>query len=170
MSDEQKKDEALEGAVETENKGEFSSDLSKVQSEAEEYKLGWQRAMADYKNLQKEVQNRQSEWARISERQILEEFIPVYDHLKLAINNDQLAGKSDPWIEGVRYVLKQFATILKNHGVEEIKTEGEMFNPAYHESAGEEEGGQAGKIIRQVSGGYKMGERVMRPARVIIAK
>lgn len=146
------------------------SELDKAVAEAAEYKAGWQRANADYKNLQREVMARQTEWAQISERQILEEFIPVYDHLKLAINNEQLEGKNDPWIEGVRFVLKQFAAILKNHGVEEIKTAGEMFNPALHESAGEEHGEEAGKILRQVSGGYKMGDRVIRPARVIICK
>ncbi|OGH89255.1 MAG: nucleotide exchange factor GrpE, partial [Candidatus Magasanikbacteria bacterium RIFOXYC2_FULL_40_16] len=52
---------------------------------------------------------------------------------------EQLANKSDPWVEGVKLVLKQFAGILKNHGIEEIKTVGEMFNPELHEAVGEEE-------------------------------
>ncbi|MEK7625072.1 MAG: nucleotide exchange factor GrpE [Patescibacteria group bacterium] len=148
------------------------SPLAKCEAEAAECKAGWQRAVADYKNLQREVLSRQGEWAQLSERKILEEFIPVYDHLKLSLqgtsSKDQ--GKSDPWIEGVKYVLKQFADILKSHGVEEIKTAGETFDPRFHESAGEEEGGEAGKILREVSGGYKMGERVIKPARVIISK
>ncbi len=145
--------------------------LEKAEVEVAEYKAGWQRAVADYKNLQREVMARQAEWAKLSERQILEEFIPVYDHLKLAINNEQLASKGDPWVEGVRFVLKQFADIFKNHGVEEIQTVGEQFNPAFHESAGEQAGDcKAGTILKEVIGGYKMGDRVIRPARVIITK
>jgi molecular chaperone GrpE len=75
-------------------------------------------------------------------------------------------------VEGVKYVLKQFADILKAHGVEEIRTVGEKFDPKYHEAAGEEEveGKEAGGVVKEVSGGYKVGERVIRAARVIISK
>jgi len=147
-------------------------DCEKTKAEAEEYKLGWQRALADYKNLQREIATRSSEWAQHSERQILEEFIPVYDHLKLAINNEQLASNKDPWLEGVRYVAKQFADILKSHSVEEIKTVGEKLDTRYHEAVGEEEveDKESGMIIKETDGGYKMGERVIKPAKVIISK
>ncbi|MFH2018764.1 MAG: nucleotide exchange factor GrpE, partial [bacterium] len=94
-------------------------ECEKLKMEMEEYKIGWQRALADYKNLQKETTARLGEWAQMSERQILEEFIPVYDHLKLAIsakggsssggNEEQLANNNDPWLVGVRLVAKQFA-------------------------------------------------------------
>lgn len=147
--------------------------LEKAEAEAAEYKAGWQRAVADYKNLQREVLSRQSEWAQLSERQILEEFIPVYDHLKLAMQESRIKNQelgNDQWFLGVTYVLKQFAEILKGHGVEEIKTVGEKFDTRFHESAGEQDGEESGKIIREVSGGYKMGERVIKPARVIISK
>ncbi|OGH82112.1 MAG: nucleotide exchange factor GrpE, partial [Candidatus Magasanikbacteria bacterium RIFOXYB1_FULL_40_15] len=56
-------------------------EVEELKIQCEEYKAGWMRAQADYQNLQKEVENRRSEWARMSEAQILEDFIPVYDHL-----------------------------------------------------------------------------------------
>ena len=147
-------------------------DCEKMKVEMEEYITGWQRALADYKNLQKETTTRMGEWARMSERQILEEFIPVYDHLKMAINNEQLADKKDPWLEGVRYVAKQFDGILKAHDIEDIKTIGEKFDPTFHEAAGEEkaEGQEPGIIVREISSGYKMGDKVIKPAKVIITK
>lgn len=147
-------------------------DCSKYKKETEEYKSGWQRALADYKNLQREISERRGEWARLSEQQILEEFIPVYDHLKLAIqgikNKEQ--GVSDPWVDGVNHVLRQFAEILKNHGVEEIKTVGEKFDPELHEAVGEEDGEETGKILREIFAGYMMNGKVIRPAKVVVTK
>src|SRR3989344_6876157 len=93
-----------------------------VKSEAEEYKANWQRALADYRNLQKETAAMRSQWAQMSEENILQNFIPVYEHLKLAINNEQLTNDKNPWLEGVRHVTRQFAGVLKSYNVQEIKT------------------------------------------------
>jgi molecular chaperone GrpE len=171
MSDEQKNEESAEEQI---VEVVEISPLKKCEAEAAEYKLSWQRAVADYQNLKKETQSRRAEWVEMSEQQILEEFIPVYDHFKAAfshhpdLNDDQKNIKN--WIDGIGYIMKQFGDVLKAHGVEEIKTVGEMFDTTYHESAGEEVGEKTGKIIKEVSGGYKMGNRVIKPARVIISK
>ena len=155
----------------TPKKSFFSKECKKceeVKKECEEYKSGWQRALADYKNLQREISERRSEWMQMSEQQILEEFIPVYDHLKMAVVG---VGDSGPWLEGVKHVLRQFSEILKNHGVEEIKTVGEKFDPILHEAVGEEDGDvESGKIVKEVSAGYTMGSRTIKAAKVIIKK
>jgi molecular chaperone GrpE len=145
-------------------------DCEKYKSEAEEYKIGWQRALADYQNLQKETSARRAEWAQMSEQQILEEFIPVYEHLKMSTSG--VASENNPWLDGVNHVLKQFADILKAHGVEEIKTAGEKFDPKYHEAVGHEatEGAGEDEIVKEVSGGFKMGDRVIKAARVMVNK
>ncbi len=143
----------------------------KKDSQCAEYKSGWQRAVADYQNLQKEVRERRQEMAQMSEQQILEEFIPVYDNLKLAINNEQLTNNKDPWLQGVRYVAKQFSGILKAHNIEEIKTVGEKLDTKFHETVGEEESDtESGIILKEVDGGYIMGGRVIKVAKVIISK
>lgn len=148
---------------------------SKLNKEKEEeYKAGWQRAIADYKNLQKEIERKQAEWIKMSEQQIIEEFLPVYDNFKTAFFHHPEVGDQKQiknWIDGIGYIMKQFGDVLKAHKVEEIKTVGEKFDPKIHEAAGEEDGGgEHGKIIREVTGGYRMGERVLKPARVIINK
>ena len=144
-------------------------DCEKNKSDAEEYKNGWQRALADYKNLQRETEQRRSEWAQMSEQQILEEFIPVYDNFKKAF---AVEGVNDNWRQGIGYIMKQFGDVLKNHNIEEIKTVGEKFDPNLHDASGEEEveGKESGEIIREISGGYKMGNRVIRAARVVVTK
>ena len=154
----------------------------KIKKECEEYKTGWQRALADYKNLQTEIAKRRGEWAKLSEAMILEEFLPVYEHLKMSIsviggsasggNNEQLISESNPWIDGVKFVIKQFKDILLQHDVEEIKTVGEKFDPRYHEAVTEElaENKEPGIIVREIQGGYKIGEKVIKAAKVIISK
>ncbi|TAN32738.1 nucleotide exchange factor GrpE [Patescibacteria group bacterium] len=147
----------------------------------EEHKANWKRALADYKNLQNEIARCKSDWAKMSEAQILQEFIPVYDNLKrgLAVSLPLLEGEKpeeqrgwEQLKQGIEYVKKQFGEVLKAHGVEEIKTIGEQFDPRWHEAVGEEEadGAEAGAIVREVDSGYKVGDRVIKPAKVIVAK
>ena len=142
--------------------------------ECSDYKLGWQRAVADYQNLQKETAARRSEWASLSEQTILEEFIPVYDNFKKAFGSKQTTDnrQQESWVQGIEYIKKQFRDILKNYGVEEIKTVGERFDPVRHESVGDEEaeGKEPGTILREADGGYMMKNRIIKVARVIIAK
>lgn len=146
-------------------------DCEKYKQEVEEYKAGWQRAQADYQNLKKEIESMRGEWVRMSEQQILEEFLPVYDNLQLAVNSEKLADNKDPWLEGVRYVGKQFEKILKDHNVEKIKTVGEMFNPCLHEAVGEEDSDlPEHTIIKETEAGYVMKGKVIKVAKVIVAK
>jgi len=163
-------------------KGLFSKtckDCEKYKSESEEYKNGWQRALADYKNLQNEINTRRGEWAQMSETQILEEFIPVYENFKKAFfhhpevnteNEEQKTFKN--WIDGVGFIMKQFGDILKAHGVEEIKTVGEKFDPKFHEAMGEEEqeNTESHIVLKEMDGGYKVGDKVIKAAKVIVSK
>lgn len=151
---------------------EQNNELENLKKECEEYKSGWIRAQADYQNLQKEVEKKRSEWVKMSEAQILEDFIPVYDNFKKAFNHEVDAEKLNNWKKGIEYIMKQFGDILAGYNVETIKTVGEKFNPEMHEAVGEEETKDfaAGLIMREVESGYKAGERVIKCAKVIIAK
>jgi len=136
----------------------------------DEYKTGWARAQADYQNLVKETEKNRSEWAQYSERQILEEFIPVYDNFKLAFAAERKES-DEGWIKGIEYIMKQFGKVLEDHGVIEIRTVGDLFDPELHEAISEEESDEeAGKILKEVAVGYKMGNKVIRPAKVVVSK
>ncbi len=148
-------------------------------AKSEEYKKDWQRALADYKNLQKETSERRGEWAQMSKTMILEDFIPVYDNFKTAFfHHPTLQADNDEhkqiknWVDGIGYIMKQFGDVLKSHGIEEVKTVGEKFDPTMHESVGEEEvkETESGVIVKEASGGYKMGDKVVKVAKVIISK
>lgn len=146
-----------------------------MQKQAEEYKQGWQRAQADYVNLQKETAKQKSEWMQMIKGDIVESFIPVYDNFKKAFAHSTSDGDNkqfENWKKGIEYIMKQFGDVLKQNNIEEIKTVGEMFDPSKHEIVGEEpsETAQEHEIVKEVDGGYMSGGKVMKVAKVIVAK
>ncbi len=138
-----------------------------------EYKMGWQRAQADYQNLVRETAKQKGEWMQMIKGNILEDFIPVYDNFKKAFAHEATDPKQfENWKKGIEYIMKQFGDIIKQNGVEEIKTVGEIFDARVHEIVGEEESETAREheIIREVESGYKSAEKVLKVAKVIVAK
>jgi molecular chaperone GrpE len=137
-----------------------------------DFKDKWLRAQADYSNLIKETAEKRSQWASMSEWQILEEFIPVYDNFKKAFSgvpeSDDKQWKN--WAQGIEYIKKQFADILKAHAIEEIETVGKVFDPAQHECLDEEhaEDVEDNVIVREVGAGYKKGEKILQVAKVVV--
>lgn len=140
----------------------------------EGYKTGWQRAQADYQNLQKEVSEKRGEWIKMSEVQVLEDFIPVYDNFKKAFSMElgTVNKEQESWIKGIEFIMKQFYKVLKDRGVEEVSTVGELFDPNQHEAVGEEvvEGRQEGEVVREVESGYKKDNKIIKVAKVILVK
>ena len=176
MQEESQNQENISDEIQEEQQPEKKGcGCSQIKLEREEYKQNWQRALADYQNLQKEVASRRAELVSMSEQQILEEFIPVYDNFKSAFrskDNLEWSKEQNNWVTGIQYIMKQFGDVLKAHNVEEIKTAGEKFDPKFHEAVGEEEDEkfESGSIIRELQSGYVMGGRVVKTAKVIIAK
>ncbi len=178
MTDEQKQKEERGTGDEQKLEGKHGlfkhhcKKCEKLEKESEEYKAGWQRAQADYQNLKKEIENMRGEWARYSEQQILEEFIPIYDNFRKAFNMEHGTWNNgqENWVKGIEMIMKQFEKVLRDHGVEEIKTVGEIFNPELHEAISEEEGEEEGKILREIEAGYVMKGKVVKVAKVIVAK
>ncbi len=176
MSDENQNvnDEAEENDVVVESAPDcVNCEASRKQMD--EYKQGWQRAQADYVNLQKETAKQKSEWMQMIKGDILESFIPVYDNFKKAFSfssGDGDAKQFENWKKGIEYIMKQFGDVLKQNSIEEIKTVGEMFDPRFHEIVGEEEveNVPSHQIVKEMDGGYKAGEKVLKVAKVIVAK
>lgn len=153
------------------NKKNKKSLFSKKECDkCEEYKQGWQRALADYKNLLQETEKKRSEMMGWSKQQILEDFIPVYNNFKIAFAMKREDG-NEAWVQGIEHIKKQFEDVLKNHGLEEIKTIGEKFNEKLHDCISEEQSDKdSGVILKEVSGGYLMNGKVIIPAKVVVAK
>lgn len=145
-----------------------------IEEQCEQYRQGWLRAQADYQNLQKETEKMRSQWAKMSEMQIIEEFLPVYENFKkaFAMQMGEENKQWENWKKGIEYIMKQYWQALEGRGVKEIETVSQAFDPNLHEAMSEEESDDhdEGQIIRELEGGYMMGEVVLKPAKVVVCK
>lgn len=150
----------------------LQQELELAQKKAEEHLDGWRRAKADYLNLKKETESRQLELIQFANAALLAQFLPVYDHYKLACQHIPQEAKDQDWVVGFLHIKKQFDDFLKNLGIEEIKTVGEPFNPEFHEAVSHEkkEGFKTDVIFEEVKAGYTLHGKVISPARVKVAK
>ncbi|MFA5030321.1 MAG: nucleotide exchange factor GrpE [Patescibacteria group bacterium] len=148
------------------------NESQKWQSRAEEYLDGWKRAKADYLNLKKETEKKLEESMQYANAALILQMLPINDHFKLAMEHIPEAEKENTWVKGIIHIRKEFQDLLKQFGIEEIKTIGETFDPEFHEAVSKEkaEGIESGKIIKEAQPGYKLFNKVLQHARVVVAE
>jgi molecular chaperone GrpE len=145
-------------------------DVEALIAERDEYLDHLQRVAAEFENYRKRAaRDKENLAARAAER-LVRELLPVLDSLERAL---QAAEEHEEATleEGVRLVHRQLAEALRKEGLEEVPTEGD-FDPHVHEAlmARPDDGRKSGAILDVVQKGYRIGERVVRPARVIVAE
>ncbi|MDO8474555.1 MAG: nucleotide exchange factor GrpE [bacterium] len=145
-------------------------ELEETKSQRDEYLAGWQRARADFMNHKKEERERMREFIKFSEEELLAELLPIADNLEFALA--QLKDREDIVSKGFLQIAMLVKRFLKDHQVEELKTEGQKFNPEFHEAAGEvaKEGAEPGTIVEVLLKGYTLHGKLIRPAKVKIAR
>lgn len=129
------------------------------------------RLAADLENLRKR-QKRELDDARLETKQkVLKEMLPVVDNLERAIEHAGTGDTPNPIAEGVRLVLRQFTTAFERLEVTAVEAEGKPFDPNLHEAIQQIESDlPAGTVVTVLQRGYKSGDRLMRPALVVVAK
>lgn len=152
--------------------------IEELRAKCEEYLNGWKRAQADYHNLEREIDQKKSEWIKMANADLLAQLLPIYDNLKLALKHVPEEQKKSDWVVGIEHIKNQLNKLLEENGVEEIKTVGEKFNPELHEAVSvaksdkhKKEAGQVDKgglIKEEVRPGYKLSGKVFYPAKVIV--
>ncbi|MDO8559048.1 MAG: nucleotide exchange factor GrpE [bacterium] len=140
------------------------------EKKAAEYLAGWQRARADFLNYKKEEMERIGEFLKYGTEEMISKVLPILDNFEIIESKLPENLKQDENIKGLLQIKKQLSDFLKNHGVEEIKSVGEKFDANLHEVVEEVAGVQPGVIMSEVQKGYKINGRLLRPARVKIAK
>lgn len=139
------------------------TELERCKRERSEYLAGWQRAKADFINYKKEEESRKAEIIKFSNEVLIKELLQILDSFDLAFESTQ--------DKGVFLIRSQLFDVLKNYGLSEIRAEGEKFSPAFHEAVDEVESDkESGTVIEVVRRGYMLYEKVIRPARVKVAK
>lgn len=132
---------------------------TKKTSENKELEEKYLRALADYQNLEKRVEREKENFVKFANAILILKMLPVLDNLERA--NEHLKD------QGAELVIKQFKDALSSEGVTEIEAVGQDFNPEHHEAV-EKVAGEEGKVVSVIEPGYKLGEKVIRPAKVTI--
>jgi molecular chaperone GrpE len=142
-------------------------ELEAARAEAQENFARYQRTMADFQNFKRRTEEERAQTARLANLAFVLNILPIVDDLQRALDSldAKLAGLQ--WVEGIRAIQRKFEGALQASGVTEIPAEGQDFDPNVHEAIGEDIG-EEGKIVRVLQKGYKMGDRVVRPAMVMI--
>lgn len=160
-------DAAVTGAV----AGTDENERARLQKERDEYLDGWKRAKADLANYKKDEAKRFEMLSRFANESLLRELIRVLDSFDLAfvslgIEQDQKQGK------GLLLIRQQLEDIARGQGLERIAVEvGSPFDPATQEAIATEESDKpSGAVIEEVERGYALHGKVVRPARVRVAK
>lgn len=146
------------------------ADLKQAKKEKEEYLTGWQKERADFANYKKEEAERSTRYREIAREQILESFLAVADSFAMAFANKEAWEKVDPaWRKGVEYTYSQMQGVFEEYDVKPIGIEGEVFDPSIHESVAmvaTDQKDMDHKISQVIQKGYKLGNKILRPARV----
>lgn len=152
-----------------------STPEEELKAKCDEYLAGWQRARADYQNLQKETERRITEIIQYSNEEFIRELLPTIDHFNYAFKGIPPEERSKAWIKGIEHIQTNMFKTLESHGVQRIPTVGQPFNPELHESVEEvsaegEISGASGTVIEEVSAGFTLNGKVIQHAKVKVIK
>lgn len=162
----------------------LQNDFAVVQQEKMDNLLGWQRAVADYQNLQKEMAVQKSQAMAWGAENIIQEFLPVWenfnkaagsqkqimDDLQASVSDELLAKKLKNWQLGMDYIQKQMSDLLGEWGVRRVATVGKIFDPACHEAVQSEsdDSKAENEILKELSAGYYLKDKLLFPAKVLV--
>jgi len=143
--------------------------LAKAKEEAQKFRDNWHRAEADFQNYKRRAEQEREELRRFGNVSIIINLLPILDDFERAFASldSHLAGLS--WFDGMLLIYRKLRQLLENAGVRPIETEGQAFDPRFHEAVAHVEG-EEGKVISEVQRGYKLHDRVLRPAMVVVGK
>jgi molecular chaperone GrpE len=148
---------------------------NKIAALEKEKKDNWDRylrAAADLENHRKRARRELDEARSEARGKVLKEMLPVIDNLERAIEHAAPTDPSvQPIIEGIQLVLRQFVTAFERLEVNPVEAMGQPFDPNMHEAISQQESdAPAGTVVQVLQRGYRMGERLLRPALVVVAK
>ena len=170
--DEGAEQEELNDATMSREFNELTQELEEAQGKAKEFFEGWQRERADFANYKRRIDREQQNLTQNIKGEIIKRYLTVLDDLERAMKSRPTEGPAGTWADGIELIMKKLQGILEAEGVRRIPAETEAFNPTRHEAISYEESPdhKGGEIIEVVQQGYTLGDRVLRPALVRVAR
>jgi len=151
--------------------------LAQALGDAAQYKDKWMRSAADFDNYRKRMRREVSDAEKKGREQLLRDLLPVFDNLERATSHANLGEGAEVagvkgLLDGIDLVARQFRDALSRLGIERVEAVGRPFDPSIHEAIQHLETAdfEPGSIAAEVQPGYRDGERLLRPALVVVAK
>ena len=150
----------------------LKKELEETRTKANEYLDGWQRARAEFANYKKRVDRDQAQTYQVATGNVVRRFLEVLDDLERALKNRPQEGEGAVWSEGIELIYRKLLNMLENEGVKPMEIKNDFFDPNLHEAVMSEENSEfeSGQIIDVIRQGYVLGDRVLRPAMVRVAR
>lgn len=143
--------------------------LAKAQEAAQRFEENWKRAAADFQNYKRRAEEERTEARRLVSEAIIHNLLPIVDDFERAFSTVDSHVRNMTWIDGIFLIYRKLDMLLQNNGVKPIEAMGKAFDPQYHEAV-QHVDGEDGKVIAEVQRGYMIGDRVLRPAMVVVGK
>ena len=151
--------------------------LRELKERAAKADENWERLLrtsADFDNFKKRAAREKQEAIKYGNESLLEKLLPVLEHLEMALAAAQAAGPAagESLQSGVGMICQQFKKVLADAGLEELDALGKPFDPNFHEAVSQQETPDVpeGQVVQQLRKGYRLRDRLVRPASVVVAK
>ena len=155
------------------NKGEKAQtpDPSTPAAELEKAKNDYLYLMAEFDTYRRNAIKERSELTRYGAERFVREFLNVFDNFERALETPITSENVNSFREGVQMIAGEFKSLLQRFGVEEVKAEGEVFDPTKHEALSSEPRADmpSGRVARVFKKAYKMHDKLIRPAQVTVS-
>ncbi len=147
-------------------------ELDDLRKKTDEFSDGWQRERAEFANYRKRVERDREMERQNSKIDVIKKYLAVHDDFERAMKNIPAESTQAAWLDGLKLIDQKLKNLLEGEGITAIPIENMAFDPALHEAISHEENPdfESGQIIEVVQQGYVIGERVIRPALVRVAK
>lgn len=151
--------------------GSLQAEISRLEEQSAENLAGWQRTKADFLNYKKDQERVIAELRKYANEDIVLALLPTVDSFELATRHLPDDLKDSDWVKGILCIKGMFENFLRDAGVTEIRALGEKFDPNLFEAVGEiEMEGDPDTVGEEVQKGYRMGDKVIRPAKVRVVR
>lgn len=147
-------------------------ELDDMRQKVDEFSDGWQRERAEFANYRKRIERDREMERQNSKIDIIKKYLAVNDDFERAMKNIPQESVQAAWLEGLQLINQKLKTLLDGEGITAIPAENKAFDPVLHEAISHEDNPdfESGQIIEVVQKGYAIGDRIIRPALVRVAK
>jgi molecular chaperone GrpE len=145
--------------------------LAEARAEAARNLDGWQRTQAEFANARKRFEKQRSDTYLNANVELVSKVLPLIDDFERALGSAPAELQNDAWVSGVALIYRKMVGILEEMNVQVIPTVGEPFDPNWHDALSQEPSDEYenGTVVREMRRGYRLGDRVIRPALVTVA-